>query len=89
MIVNDSGHGCEGNSRPRDRLMDLDVSNEERAEENEAIIVEKEMVATSLDGDISLAASIVDKDADKQTINENDQNQVVCILYNGLLYFLL
>ncbi|KAI3464977.1 hypothetical protein Pfo_021640 [Paulownia fortunei] len=77
-VVNDRSYGDEGNNSPRDRLMDLDVSYEEREEENVEIIVEKEAVAPSLDGETSLAASNVDEcnNAAKRTIHENDQTQV-------------
>ncbi|KAK6115366.1 hypothetical protein DH2020_007635 [Rehmannia glutinosa] len=77
-VVNDRSYGCDGNSSTRDRLMDLDVSDEERGEENVEIIVEKEIVAPSVDVGSSLASSYVDecKDADKQTIHENDQPQL-------------
>ncbi|KAL0314717.1 UNVERIFIED_CONTAM: hypothetical protein Sangu_2316100 [Sesamum angustifolium] len=59
------------------RKRKLEISRKE-GEENVEIIVEKETVAPSLDGDISLAASGLDefKDAAKQTIHENNQNQV-------------
>ncbi|KAL0325723.1 UNVERIFIED_CONTAM: hypothetical protein Sradi_5141600 [Sesamum radiatum] len=78
MVINDRSYGYEGNSQPSDKMLVLDVSIEERGEENVEIIVEKETVAPSLDGDISLAASGLDevKDAAKQTIHENNQNQV-------------
>ncbi|KAK4390678.1 putative serine/threonine protein kinase IREH1 [Sesamum angolense] len=79
MVINDRSYGYEGNSQPSDKMLVLDVSIEERGEENVEIIVEKETVAPSLDGDISLAASGLDefKDAAKQTIHENNQNQVL------------
>ncbi|KAL0360698.1 UNVERIFIED_CONTAM: hypothetical protein Sradi_3754300 [Sesamum radiatum] len=59
-------------------MLVLDISIEERGEENVEMIVEKEKIAPSVDGDSSLAASGFDefKDAAKQTIHENDQNQV-------------
>ncbi|XP_020550955.1 myb-like protein X isoform X2 [Sesamum indicum] len=77
MVVNDRSYGYEENSRPSDKMLVLDVSIEERGEENVEIIVEKETIAP-LDGDISLAASGSNefKDAAKQTIHANDQNQV-------------
>ncbi|KAL0438568.1 UNVERIFIED_CONTAM: hypothetical protein Slati_2339800 [Sesamum latifolium] len=77
MVVNDRTYGYEGNSRLSDKMLVLDVSIE-RGEENVEIIVGKEKIASSLDGDSSLAASGSDefKDAAKQTIHENDQNQV-------------
>ncbi|KAL6574299.1 hypothetical protein OROHE_001203 [Orobanche hederae] len=74
MIVNDRSY-YNGNSRPEDIIMNLDESYKEREEENVEILAEKEIIAPSLDGHSSLAASDVDerKDAAKPTIHENDQ----------------
>ncbi|KAL6511746.1 hypothetical protein OROGR_021343 [Orobanche gracilis] len=74
MIANDRSN-YNGNSRPKDIIMNFDESYKERDEENVEILAEKEIIAPSLDGQSSLAASDVDerKDAAKPTINENDQ----------------
>lgn len=60
----------------RDGLINLDVSDEGSVEDIEAMIVEKATIANSLDN-----ASSMDFYEAKQTINENDQNQVVGISY--------
>ncbi|KAL6511749.1 hypothetical protein OROGR_021346 [Orobanche gracilis] len=74
MIANDRSN-YNGNSRPKDIIMNLDESYKEREEENVEILAEKEIIAPSSDGHSSLAASAVDerKDAAKLTIHENDQ----------------
>ncbi|KAK6131185.1 hypothetical protein DH2020_035072 [Rehmannia glutinosa] len=60
------------------RSESLKFQKVERGEENVEIIVEKEIVAPSVDVGSSLASSYVDecKDADKQTIHENYQPQL-------------
>ncbi|XP_042018321.1 claspin-like [Salvia splendens] len=75
MISNDSNHGFERNIRPRDKLMDLDVPNEDRSEENATIPVEKE-TNDPLEEQSSLAGSNVDEDDGKPTIHDNAQNEV-------------
>lgn len=89
MIANDSCHGFERNIRPRDGLMDLDRSNEERLEENADITVEKEIIAPSLEVQSTLVDSIVGEDAAKPTIHENAPNHVVCMLYDRFISFSL
>ncbi|KAG6437986.1 hypothetical protein SASPL_102917 [Salvia splendens] len=75
MISNDSNHGFERSIRPRDKLMDLDVPNEDRSEENATIPVEKK-ANDSLEEQSSLTGSNVDEDDGKPTIHENAQNEV-------------
>ncbi|KAL1546718.1 claspin-like [Salvia divinorum] len=75
MISNDSNHGFERNIRPRDKLMDLDIPNEDRSEENATIPVEKKAI-DPLEEQSSLAASNVGEDDGKPTIHENAQNEV-------------
>ncbi|PIN08865.1 hypothetical protein CDL12_18551 [Handroanthus impetiginosus] len=77
LVVNERSYGYDGSISPRDKLMDLDVSNE-KEDESVEMMVEKERIAPFLDGQSSLAApNVVEgKDADKLTINETDQNQV-------------
>ncbi|XP_057793158.1 uncharacterized protein LOC131009766 [Salvia miltiorrhiza] len=74
MISNDNSHGVERNIRPRDRLADLDIPNEDRLEENATIPVEKKIIAP-LEEQRSLATSNVDEDDAKPTIHEKAQNQ--------------
>lgn len=71
---------------PKDGLMNLDVSNDERAEGIEATIVEKDTVANSVDRQSSFNASSLDNDVSKQKSEESDPKQVVCISYIFLLY---
>ncbi|EYU45134.1 hypothetical protein MIMGU_mgv1a001679mg [Erythranthe guttata] len=74
-MAKERSYSYEGSSFSTDRLMNLDYANEEPEEDNVEIVLEKEIVAPSLDG---VASPNVDEhyDSDKQTVNENDQNQV-------------